>query len=705
MFSFSNKIQSQTYKVCKNSEEFTELINMSLELIKKRAAKEQLPVVTAHGVFDNEPCKNEYGKWNGMFLFENDDPNIDPVDLYNNKVKGHEKEWGIAYMEASYRRKTHIWAVCPEGMNIQESQEWMANILGISYDHVCKDKARRMFLTGRVIYRDDELLFAEHPYTAKEEDVACCNATHISSEGNDTDTEISLLQYKATPVKYNTIVQRWLEQNGGEPQVGNRHNTLLKMATELLPTFGLPRQEVEGIFSWVINNCEGGMTTGMQRVLDTLHQQVPTDIDEEPQQECIAILRDEILPFAPELVRNCIMAFEPKYWMAALGAILTACTVYLSDIHFRGCMEGVVVNGEEKRGKQLYAILQSLLVAPSAGGKDDLCRLCEDWAQPCLEDEEMAIAAEEEWRDNGDSSVPRPHVKRQIIGCDATRAALLKCAKDAKGSTMLQISAEMDSWIPDGESEMKKKMATVRKGSNKEKDGSERVGKESVSGMPNIALSFYLAGTEDQLVVMGDTMQVQNGGITRFSVFPLPSTLFTSRPGSVERTEEQMQEIRLITDRLRTLSGYISMPLTQKEIYHWDKQQETMSADSGDELRDLYRRRIADKAIVFAGIYHLLKGEEKESPDVPKLALLYADFMMENMLGYFGNVQMKHIDPQQNLSNRGNKELLPCLPSVFSYDDLKKLRPNLTSSSHRSIVYRWQKSGKVRKEGPKFVKL
>ena len=58
--------------------------------------------------------------------------------------------------------KTHIWAVRPLGMSVREAQDWLAKQLGISYDPaVCGGQAG-FFLTGDVIYRDDELLFQDY---------------------------------------------------------------------------------------------------------------------------------------------------------------------------------------------------------------------------------------------------------------------------------------------------------------------------------------------------------------------------------------------------------------------------------------------------------------------------------------------------------------------------------------------------------------
>ena len=661
------------------------------------AAKEKLPVVCPHAAsFKGGVRKNENAVLNGMYLFENDDEQVNPLQLYNDKIKGREKELRIAYMERSYSGKTHIWAVCPEGMGIQESQKWLSQQLGVGYDEVCKDKARAMFLTGDVIYRDNELLFLPIPEQpedeVKKEEKRCVanNATPISSGSN--------------LVKYNSVAQRWLQQNGGEPIVGNRHNTLMKMEMDILPTFGLPKTEVEGIFSWVLNNCEGGMTKGMQRIIDSLHEEV-ADIDEEPKENYISILKDEILPFAPQIVKECVEVFDEKYQFAALAAILTASTVYLSNIHFRGCMEGSIVNGETMKGQKLYAILQTLLVAPPASGKASLTKLCEDWAQPCLDRELEAIEVEQEWRDNGDSTATRPHSVRQIIAPDATRASLILRAKDAEGMTLLQISDEMDSWIPTNDADMKKKMATVRKGSNKEMDGSERVGKDSISGMAPIALSFYLAGTEDQEEVLTNSIGINNGGITRLSIFPLPNTAFTDRPGSVERSDEQKAAIYQLVNQLDIISGYIPTPQTQQEIRAWDKEQQNLATDEGDEMRDLFRRRIADKAIIFAGVYHLLKQQEEETPDVPRLARLYANYMMQNMLALYGNKQLKHNDIEQKIKQRGNRNLLSQLNNTFTYDDLKRLKPTLSDSSLRSITCRWIKAGKIKKEGSSFIKL
>ena len=187
----------------------------------------------------------------------------------------------------------------PEGMSIPEAQAWFAGkVGGLKYDHSCKDLARASYLVPKdhFLYINKEALKnAPCRPVGKKQEVAkpqCVSNTSAPSL-----------------LKHNTIAQKWLEHhNGGkEPEVGQRHNTLLRMASDILPTFGLPRGEVMDIIAWVVNNCKPEQTGEMNRILKELAEEIPSDEDENSDPlEKAAIA---FYPYFPESVKASIAGF------------------------------------------------------------------------------------------------------------------------------------------------------------------------------------------------------------------------------------------------------------------------------------------------------------------------------------------------------------------------------------------------------------
>ena len=296
----------------------------------KSELKRKLPIITPHvAEFERNERKNEKAiKTSRLTILDIDlEPTCERETVRKlwEDINKKKELFQLTLSHLTPSQGLRLLFERPEGMTIEEGQAWAASQLGgIRYDHSCKDLARASFLVSRdyILYIDEARLLSLPLEDVKQPSAEPAPQT---------------LTKAAMPVKSNAIVQKWLEQNGGEPLEGSRHPTLLKMACDLLPTFGLPKREVENIFAWVINNVDGGKTPAMQRIMDAL--QAENSVEEE-EADLVSQRFAELTPYFPDAVKVSIKGFKPDMQIIAFIVTLTSACVYADQTFTRGCNPG-----------------------------------------------------------------------------------------------------------------------------------------------------------------------------------------------------------------------------------------------------------------------------------------------------------------------------------------------------------------------------
>ena len=144
-----------TFKTAETAEEFQEVLEKAALKISQGCQKTECECLAPHAsLFKNGIRRVANAVQSDYFFLDCDDPEVNPHKLYEEKIKGHEDELGISYIEESYSGKTSIIGIRPEGYTIAQAQAWLAAKLGIEFDTHCKDLARCKFLTGRTIYNN-----------------------------------------------------------------------------------------------------------------------------------------------------------------------------------------------------------------------------------------------------------------------------------------------------------------------------------------------------------------------------------------------------------------------------------------------------------------------------------------------------------------------------------------------------------------------
>ena len=128
----------------------------------KAALKKKLPIITFHATFKNGRRKNEDAIPSGLSIYDLD--HIENPRAKWAEIEARKEELGILLSHISPSLKgLRLVFIVPGGMDLAQSQAWMASQLGDDkYDACVKDFARCSFVVPReyVLWVDEDALFA-----------------------------------------------------------------------------------------------------------------------------------------------------------------------------------------------------------------------------------------------------------------------------------------------------------------------------------------------------------------------------------------------------------------------------------------------------------------------------------------------------------------------------------------------------------------
>ena len=227
----------QVAKVCAEIEDALEALHRGeltqdeFETIKS-TLKKKLPVALFHASFKNGRRKNEDAIPSGLSIYDLD--HIPNPRAKWAEIEARKEELGIllAHVSPSLEGLRLVF-IMPQGMDLAQSQAWMAQQLGDDkYDACVKDFARCSFLVPReyVLWMDAEKLFLPHNENIDIHHVVHDEKNHVVHDANHV-----VHDYPSTyeDVPYETIVETLEEQMGGQPEHGSRNNFIFSMACHL----------------------------------------------------------------------------------------------------------------------------------------------------------------------------------------------------------------------------------------------------------------------------------------------------------------------------------------------------------------------------------------------------------------------------------------------------------------------------------------
>ena len=348
----------------------------------KAQLKKRLPIFTFHATFQNGRRKNDEAIPSGLSIYD-----LDHIPNPRKKwaeIEGRKEELGIllAHISPSLEGLRLVF-IMPQGLDLAQSQAWMATQLGdTQYDSCVKDYARCSFAVPReyVLYLDADGLYSPQ-MTQIITDKNLIPADGVQQENNNKNNPCESVksvvkqEYPQTyeEIPYSTIIETLEEQMGGQPEHGSRNNFIFSMACHLryvcnddpdwiaqvLPTYGEAKEKwMHSIRSACTRNQTKAMPRIIKRTLNICKQR-------EAEESEIINHKSEIdspppMPKRlPPLIKLLLSRTPDIYKPAVAHAVFPSLATHLWRVRFR-----YIDNVEHE------ATLMNVLMAGTGAGKD-----------------------------------------------------------------------------------------------------------------------------------------------------------------------------------------------------------------------------------------------------------------------------------------------------------------------------------------------
>ena len=421
--------------------------------------KRRLPGICFHAWFADNKRHEESAQPSGLFIFDidkmQDNLGTDARTFFHERVEPRIDELSIlvAHITPSSNGLRLVAPLRP-GMDIEQSQAWLGNELGVQYDGCVKDLARLSFLVpeSHFLYLNREALFApcEHlPATIGKalikEEVETLEAEEVGTASEIYTEEET---YKGVPLK--RIVEVLITRTGGEPVEGERNNRIFSTASylrficdfdakrlcELIPHYGLGDAEMMKICQNAANRPRGAqMPVILQNVIRDCQAELGVLGNTAPRVECMPMPK-RFPPVIQQFVKTSPDAFKAPIVMAMLPLMGTLATklrfTYLDgNLHspsFMTCVMGAQASGKSFIRRPEQILLEHL------HEQDEVERRKEAAYQEQLRKAKNSKQQPEE-----------PRVCIRKVPVSISIAKLLKRMDNAQGQHLISICEEIDT--------------------------------------------------------------------------------------------------------------------------------------------------------------------------------------------------------------------------------------------------------------------
>ena len=426
----------------------------------KGQLKKRLPIFTFHATFKNGRRKNNEAIPSGLSIYDLDHiPN--PREKWA-EIEPRKEELGILISHISPSLEgLRLVFIVPQGMDLAQSQAWMARQLGdTQYDSCVKDYARCSFVVPReyILWLNVDALFA--PQSNTESHGVLNNPADMEKEKNSVELRVLRGEesYPSTyeDIPYKDIVETLEEQMGGTPEHGSRNNFIFSMACHLrhicnddpewiaqvLPTYGEAREKwMASIRSACARNQTKTMPRIMRRTLAICKERVEEESEIRNQKS--EINTPPPMPTRlPPLIRLLVSKTPKIYRPAVAHAVFPALGAHLWKTYFRYidnvCHEATLMN---------------VLMAGTGAGKncisDPISHILKDIRQRDAEN----LQREKEWKKemqtkgaNKDKRQRPEGLVIQEVDPDMTNAAFVQRLADSEGRFLYAKMNELDQF-------------------------------------------------------------------------------------------------------------------------------------------------------------------------------------------------------------------------------------------------------------------
>ena len=683
---------------------------------RKSECKRRLPVFLFHATFPKGRRMNAEAVPTGLSIFDIDHIPA-PRETWR-EIAPRAEALGIVLAHVSPSLEgLRLVFVLPQGMALAEGQKWMASQLGMSvYDESVKDYARCSFAVPEAyILFESEKLFASpvpQPVSESTEGLSALKEAEVHETPlkclpapvahQEAAPQKGVVAFRGIP--YGSIISRWWEKVGGEPQEGERNVKLHQLAVNLraicdnnvgklmrvMPRMGLSEQEMKSVLESACKEQPKGFSRLLKAILAELECEAKGDDVAEPLQEtegkalCSVLCRG---------LRESVYGVPERMQMAVLCAVLPLAASYADGVEVEYC-----------DGKRMRLGLMSVIVGPQASGKSACKEAVDVWLRQMDEEDALARRKEDEWKQarkcrKANEKAPRdPEVMIRNVPVTISCSTLLKRMKNAHGHTLYSFGEELDTLHKtNGAGSWSTKYDVYRLAFDNGCWGQDYNSDQAESGVVEVAYNWTILGTYGALRKCFRTDNVENGLSSRLMLAEMPDNSFAPMPRFKGMNDAHRQAISESVDRLREAKGFVDTPRLRRAMANWVEARRLEAMKSADTVMDTYRKRAAVIGFRCGVVYRLLYG--KESNDCLKFAVMMADYVLREQSRLFGEVLLEQVEPVSSVSRQGaNTTIFDELPATFTLHDLEALKHHHVSTL-RVVIHRWKASGWIERVG------
>ena len=689
------------------------------EAVKSRM-KKQLPILTPHATFRNERRKNDEAIPSGLCMYDKDHI-ADPLAWWES-IEPRKQELGIVLAHVTPSGEgLRLVFVMPQGMDLAQSQAWMARELGdAEYDACVKDYARCSFLVPRayVLYMDEEALlsFRAEQSEAKnlenivQPNVDASDVLHRSAP-LDVHAEDSMNYPEAyEEIPYSILVATLEEQMGGAPEHGNRNTFIFSISCHLryvcnndplwiahvLPNYGEADDKwMATIRSACNRNQTKKMPNIMLRTIEICKERLGLTTENTDAQT-----PPEMPRRLPALIKLLVSRTPKMYQPAVAHAVFPALATHLWKTTFR-----YIDNVEHE------ATLMNVLMAGTGAGKNCISEPINRILADIRERDRVNLLREREWKREMQSKGANKDKRQrpeglviQEIDPDMTNAAFVQRLADAEERFLYTKMNEIDQFDALKTNANKKAhfqiMCLAFDPGNVY--GQTRVGTGSVSERVCIRFNWNASTTINKGKAYFRSV-LTDGPISRINFCTIPKrTIGSEMPifGTYDAAFDE--ELRPYIENLNKARGLVECKAVNRLAKKLMEENAEMSRLSQNRVYENLSFRANVIAFLKAMVLYVASGEkwDKTMEEFIRWSLEY-DLWCK--MQFFGKAigRVDDAAEEETLKTRGPQNLLDLLPEVFTREEaqLMRIHQGISEGNVRSMLSNWKKRGYIEEYG------
>lgn len=686
--------------------------------------KKRLPIITWQAYFPNGRRKNDEAQPSGLFMLDIDHVD-EPNKIYYTKITSRIDELGIMVVHKTPSTKgLRIVAKCrPEFSTIAENQQWLAAQLGLEeFDEACNDLARASYIVPEdyFYYRDGKIFTDPMPEGVSivagkgqrtTDNGGCAKITSQQDNGQQSGfigQQTAQQDYKGIPLS--DIAQKWLDNHGGMPKVGERNTMLYQLASRMkyitdfnprticdtIPHCDLPDDEVMALCQSACNGVRGSkIPWDLSIVIKTLQTAEQNDDDK---MEVNNSFVDELPPL-PIGLADSVKVLPSKAVMPVLCGLMPLCMTYATNVRYIYCDGAThrlntmaVIYGEQGSGKSLV--------------KDEI----DLWLSPMLiadqgaRADEVAYKEMKKSRKANEKLPPEPKVPIRYVPLTISCSALLKRLINSNGKHIYSFGEELDTMRKSNKAgAWSEKSDCYRLAFDNGKWGQDYISDNSVAGLAAVTYNFSVLGTPGAVHKCFPANDAENGMCSRILFAEMIHNPFEymSRKEKVDKTEK-IESINRAVEVLQSSYGDIELPRLAKKMERWCNDRADEARIANDSVTDTFRKRSAIIGFRCAVVYYLLENADNdsdnkvESDNMLKFAELMADYCLYHQCKLFGEEFLnKRLSEQRTYNVRPRINYFEQLKETFTFEDVRKVRTDANTGALRTMISRWKQDGLI----------